>query len=387
MKLWKPDELFIHDDDDVKNDDVTRWILRRCGGVPVTYVTNARKDIAGKSKILNKTTGFLEKILAGKHVLYVAPGENAVDTFQIDDLRMKCPAFPRLKLSSNGCFFACEWCYLKLTYRHASPFIEVRVQYEKIKKQLEKKLSETTGGVMCNAGELGDSLSLDHLARAAASFIPWFGTTVNGHLFMLTKSAAADHLLKLRHNGRTVLAWSLNAPEVSKRYEKGAPPFTKRLEAARKAQEAGYPVRVRLDPIVPIEKRLGDKAWREIYSRTIREIFKAVTPERVTLGTLRFERNFHRMRGKLISQGCDLLATMKGMNPMFSKDPGTGKVGKYSFDIATRSEIFAFALGEIRKHSDCPVALCKEERKVWDNVGLDLSRCACVCQLHAVDMT
>lgn len=378
---WKPDELFIHND--VKNDGTTQWILRRCKNSRVIYVPSGRpQEIVNRSHILSKTTGFLDKILAAKRVLYVAPAGQAVDEFDIADDRIKCPHFSRLKLSSNGCFFACEWCYLRLTYRNAYPFISTRVEYQKIKDQLEKKLSKTNGGVIFNSGELGDSLSLDHLTRAAASFIPWFGTTVNGYLFMLTKSSAVDRILKLRHNGHTILTWSLNAPEVSKKYEKGAPSFANRLEAARKGQAAGYPVRVRLDPIVPTD----DGKWKSMYARTIREIFRAITPERITLGTVRFEPGFYNMRNTIFSPGCDLRATVEAMKPMFNKDPNTGKVGKYSFGPQTRSEIFSFAVKEIRKWSDCPIALCKEEEDVWKKVGLDLSRCACVCQLHAVDM-
>jgi hypothetical protein len=35
----------------------------------------------------------------------------------------------------------------------------------------------------------------------------------------------------------------------------------------------------------------------------------------------------------------------------------------------------------------CHIALCKESAPVWEAVGLPLSKCSCVCQLGAVDMT
>ena len=44
-------------------------------------------------------------------------------------------------------------------------------------------------------------------------------------------------------------------------------------------------------------------------------------------------------------------------------------------------------IAKTREHSDCTIALCKESVAVWEAVGLPLSRCACVCQLDAVDMT
>ena len=77
------------------------------------------------------------------------------------------------------------------------------------------------------------------------------------------------------------------------------------------------------------------------------------------------------------------------MEPMFEPETfgGKKKVGKYSFTEDERTEIFTFAIAEIRKHApDVTIALCKESASVWEAVGLELSRCACVCQFGAVDM-
>ena len=52
-----------------------------------------------------------------------------------------------------------------------------------------------------------------------------------------------------------------------------------------------------------------------------------------------------------------------------------------------RVEISPFAISEIRKSSlEVVVALRKESATVWEAGGLELSRCACVCQLGEVDM-
>ncbi len=109
------------------------------------------------------------------------------------------------------------------------------------------------------------------------------------------------------------------------------------------------------------------------------------------MGTLRFEKGFYTMRKSIFTTGPELPAMMEGMIPMFepkvfegSKKP---KVGKYSFPEDERIEIFDFIIREIRKYSDCPIALCKESAEVWNQVGLDLSRCQCVCQLDYADMT
>jgi len=66
-------------------------------------------------------------------------------------------------------------------------------------------LSQTTDLVIFNTGELADSLSMEHLTRAAWEFIPWIGNTENGYLFMLTKSDNVDDILDLPHNNRTII--------------------------------------------------------------------------------------------------------------------------------------------------------------------------------------
>ena len=283
-----------------------------------------------------------------------------------------------------GCFYQCDWCYLKLTYRAAFPFITIRAQYDKIKEQLHKRLSQTSDPVIFNTGELADSLSMEHLTGAAREFIPWMGNTENGYLFMLTKSDNVDDILDLPHKNRTIIAWSMNNKRVSQKFEIGAPPFERRLNAAAKIQKAGYPVRIRLDPMVPFE------GWRKAYSATIKQIFSKITPERITLGTLRFEEGFYNMRNSIFTSGPDLPNFIEEMEPMFPPKRFSGlkkpKSGKYSFTEDKRSEIFGFAYNEIRKYSDCRIALCKESASVWKKLKMPLSRCSCVCQLDHANM-
>ena len=383
--MWRPKEIIVHNS--VKDDLVTKHCIEQCPGVPVKYVQSGiPKKIVEASDILNNAgNSMLDKVLAGKNVIYIAPVTKVVDTFTMPDDRMICPHFERLKLASNGCFYQCDWCYLKLTYRAAFPFITIRAQYDRIKEQLHKRLSQTQAPVIFNTGELADSLSMEHLTRSAREFIPWIGNTENGYLFMLTKSDNVNDILDLSHNKRTIIAWSMNNETVSKKFEIGAPPLDRRLDAAQKVQKAGYPLRIRFDPIVPIS------GWQEAYSDTIKRIFGKITPERITLGTLRFEQGFYNMRNTIFTTGPELPEYLENMEPMFRPKKFRGakksKSGKYSFTEKQRIEIFNFIISEIRKHSDCTIALCKESARVWKKVELQLSRCSCVCQLDYKDMT
>ena len=273
MGGWRPQEIVLNRA--VKNDPVTKYFLRKCKGIPVREVDKgSRSAIVGASKILSQADGqpssnkILSMHLAGKRVVYLAPaGSNVVDLFDMPDNRMMCPHFDRIKFASNGCYYQCDWCYLKISYRDSRPFISINTQYDKIKSQITNRLNKTNENVIFNSGEMADSLALEHLTRAGREFIPFFGKTQKGYLFMLTKSDNVDDILDLDHNGHTIIAWSMNEPGVSRKYEIGAPTFRRRLEAARKIQDAGYPLRIRLDPIVPVE------GWKEKYSKTIKSIF------------------------------------------------------------------------------------------------------------------
>jgi spore photoproduct lyase len=274
---------------------------------------------------------------------------------------------------------------LKHTYRTMFPYITVKTQYDLIKKQLKKRLTGAKQPVIFNSGELADSLAMEHLTGAGKEFIPWFGASDKGHLFMLTKSDNVDGILDLKHNGHTVIAWSMNNDKVSRKYEIGAPTFKKRLSASEKVQNAGYPIRVRLDPIVPFE------GWQGAYAETSQQIFDKVVPERITIGTLRFEKEFYVNREHLFNTGSELPDMLLNlMEPMFEPKILPGKkmpqIGKYSFPEEKRIEIFRYVIDEIRKYSDCKIALCKESAEVWEETGLNASECSCACQLNYADM-
>ena len=383
---------------EVLDEPVTRRIIERCPGIPVRIAETSRpRDIKAASRILSCAAALAERIAAGKHVLVLVPTtSNVVGEFEMADPRMGCPHFPKLVTVSNGCPFQCSWCFLKATYRSLFPFMAVHVRYDKILKKILRHVGGTSTSVIFNMGELQDGLALEHLTGAAQVLIPFFGRLPNAFLFMLTKSDDVEPVLGLSHNGHTILAWSLNTAEVSHQFEIGAPSFERRLAAARRAQEAGYPIRVRLDPIVLLP------GWQRMYADTIGRIFTEIAPQRITLGTLRFEEQFYKNREALVGQeetGLRLLTEMKQMAPMLPPmEVPTGKrdkygrpqmktsVGKYSYPEALRVEIFRFAISEIRKHFAGPVALCKETVDVWRAVGLDPRRCACVCQYDAADL-
>jgi site-specific DNA-cytosine methylase len=91
--------------------------------------------------------------------------------------------------------------------------------------------------------------------------IPFFAQHPYARLRVLSRCADFDNVLDLDHRCHTVLCWSLNPPAVRKDYELITPPVEDRLAAMRKCAGAGYPIRVRLMPIIPDWQRTTTSCW------------------------------------------------------------------------------------------------------------------------------
>ena len=53
--------------------------------------------------------------------------------------------------------------------------------------------------------------------------VPFFARHPYARMVILTKSADVENLLDLDHAGRTILSWTVNAPEVAQRFERNTP--------------------------------------------------------------------------------------------------------------------------------------------------------------------
>ena len=154
------------------------------------------------------------------------------------------------------------------------------------------------------------------------------------------------------------MSFSLNANNVASRWEKGAPPVERRIEAGRRLSEAGYAVRVRIDPMVPIED------WEIHYTELIKKVFDRYTPSRITLGSLR-----------------GLQTTVNGSNDRswveFLKEKSNW--GK-KVDFKTRYNMYNTVINYLREsYNYGEVALCKETVAMWCRLGMDYKKIKCNC--------
>lgn len=270
-----------------------------------------------------------------------------------------CPHFLELKWGT-GCQFNCAWCYLQGTFRFLEYKKEPRPKdFDRVAKALTALFEESEGAPeLLNAGELADSLMAEKKAVPFTRFVMNAVSTQDRYkILFLTKSTEVANLLKVKNKDQCVVGFSVNSVKVSNTWER-APRVVARLDAAKKLFDAGFTVRFRIDPMVPIE------GWKKEYSNLIDMIFKRVVPERITLGSLRGLQS-------TINNAQD-----KSWVMYLDEKSNWGR--KIALD--TRSEMYRFVIERLSdKYDYHNVALCKETVQMWDSLGLDYRHIKCNC--------
>jgi DNA repair photolyase len=205
--------------------------------------------------------------------------------------------------------------------------------------------------------------------------IEYFGTLEDRYLIIHTKTWNTEWMRDLKHNGNTIIVWSISGPTQSELIEPNTGTTLQRIEAARIAQDAGYPVRYKFKPIIPVRN------WREDAAETARMIFDRTDPDVISLCTFMW-MDVDEMKRRLAS-------VIDELDPEFlkaaeeSKDEVEDTRAK-PFPHWVRAAIYDHHLAEIRKHSaDVPVSLSTENFKMWGEftkkLGMTATNYVCGC--------
>ncbi len=184
-----------------------------------------------------------------------------------------------------GCPIDCVYCILQ-AYLNA-PWILHFVNIDKMFAELDAGLKGAGADMFfrIGTGEFTDSLALDRITALSIKLVPFFKDRENAVLELKTKSAVIENLQYLEHNGRTVVAWSLNSPAIMKSEEIRSATLDERLTAAAQCAEWGYQLAFHFDPIIEYP------GWQEGYRDTISRLYSTVPAEAIawiSLGALRY---------------------------------------------------------------------------------------------------
>lgn len=289
---------------------------------------------------------------------------NIVRYFEKTPKDICCPHFYELNWA-YGCRFNCSYCYLQGTFRgNTKPrYIPLKEVFNTLNKIFNHPYMKKP--TIFNSGELTDSLVFPSIM---AQICDKFEEQNTHKILLLTKSDNVNFLSeKLRK--QTIVSFSINASEVSKKWEKGAPSLPKRIEAAKKMHDIGYEVRIRVDPIFPIEN------WKQEYGRLLEDLLSEVTPDRITLGTPR-----GLVKTRLYSKDTSWWKFAFEKNP--SEDTGWGK----KLAPLARREIYLFIIEKLNELGyNNHIALCKETESMWKDIHIDpgknpnWEKCKCNC--------
>lgn len=309
---------------------------------------------------------------------------NRIRFFAKTPKEIVCPHFWEF-IWGTGCSFrpACAWCYLQGTFRgDITPRFFER---EELEKQLEAWFNDVEA-LSCHltdrpsdpqilvTGELADSLMGEQYwkQKYGIPFSHWiiqlFEKQKKHKVLFLTKSDKVENLLAISPHKQAIVSFSINAEQVAKQWEKGAyavSPIKNRIEMAGKLQDAGYEVRVRIDPMVPILE------WEKHYKELVDTIFSRLTPERITIGSLRGLESTIRF-----------CADRTWVN-FLSKDPtGWGR----KIPDEQRRAMYASLISYLKKqYGFSKVGLCKETHEMWKRIPIDAgsypywAECKCNC--------
>ena len=266
----------------------------------------------------------------------------------------RCCGYQVINIGMN-CPMDCVYCILQAYLNN--PWLSHFVNVDDLLRDLEGALlAEPNRFFRIGTGEFTDSLALDQLTGLSPILVPFFAEKKNAVLELKTKSAAIANLEHLAHQGRTIVAWSLNSPVIMQKEEWRTATLDERLRAAAQCADWGYQLAFHFDPIIV------HPGWQEGYTKTIDRLFQAVPREKIawiSMGALRF------------LPPLKAIATSRFPNSRFlAEEFVVGLDGKHRYFRPRRVELYRHLYALLRERADSRTCLylCMESDEIWREV-------------------
>ncbi|MCK5802807.1 MAG: hypothetical protein KAI66_08245 [Lentisphaeria bacterium] len=251
-----------------------------------------------------------------------------------------------------GCFHKCEYCPRG---RVATIMLDIEEWLERVDGLLEANPWQK----VIRFDTETDCLVLEPEYGACVDLVNHFARKDDRYIILFSKSDNVDFLLDLDHRGHTIMLWTLSTPTVSRAIEVDTATTEQRVEAARKCQAAGYPVRFKFKPIVPIRN------WREEATRTLEMLFEAVEPDNLSMEML-----FFSSVDELTSMFDMSLFEPDFVQMMREHEAAGGMADPYKvIPPDFRVEVYEYYAREVQRLSpQTPLSLCAESHAVWQKM-------------------
>lgn len=287
----------------------------------------------------------------GKRTLFLTENPGAFIRECPGTRHYRCCGYQILHIGTF-CTMDCAYCILQ-TFFHP-PVLQWFLNDERLFADLDEALVAHRFRRI-GTGEYTDSLIWEPMTDLNQRLIHRFSRQNDCVLELKTKTTAIGRLKNLRHNRRTILAWSLNTERVIAENERYTAALAARLRAAADAQDHGYPLAFHFDPIV-----IYDEAATE-YADGIDRLFQHVDPANVawiSLGSFRFLPDLKTVIQRRFSD-----------SGLVYGEFVPGKDAKMRYFQPLRIDLYRRIVDRIRRHApDIQVYFCMEDEKVWENV-------------------
>jgi spore photoproduct lyase len=277
-KSWKDPSRFIdriYVEESCIDLPYTNEILNRAQ-LPYTLVPDR-----GKPNDLDKD--YVNNLTAGKRQLFLCKNRGSFFKPCPGTREYQCCDYQVLNTGMN-CPMDCVYCILQAYLN--TPWMTFYVNIKKLFNELDQGLHNDPGRFFrIGTGEFTDSMAIDRLTGLSPLLVNYFNKQKNAVLELKTKSGAVGNLEGLDHNGRTIVAWSLNSPIIMRKEEIRSATLDERLDAARYCSDLGYKLAFHFDPII------DHSGWEVGYAETIERLYGKIPAESIvwiSLGALRF---------------------------------------------------------------------------------------------------
>lgn len=296
------------------------------------------------------------------------------------------PQWWDLGIGSGACGLGCRACFLMLTFRAMrDPLAHVLYDnYQDFTMAVKRWLSHPDRRPQHTLGvgiDCSDSLLYEGVTRHVRTLAPMFANPrynpQHNRLVLLTKSSNTHYLADIAPKNRhtTIVTFSLNPAPVASLWEgrwpdtgEAIPPtIGGRLVAAALAQQLGFEVRVRLDPIMTPD------GWQDHYRDFVKQV------KQMGLGFRYWTLGTYREKNPML----DLWRDRWGLPAMEwqPQDEDLAQDGTHRhLPEARRVEIYRTVQGLIRQEfPKAKISLCKETHRVRRQVaGMCNADCNCL---------
>lgn len=336
----------IHVEESCLDLPYTREILERAK-LPVTVVPDYQDlEVVPGSYPANLTAGKQHLLLCRNRGQFFKPcpgtREYRCCNYQVLNIGMNCP-------------MDCVYCILQAYLN--KPWLTFFVNIEEMFAEMTAAFAaEPSRFFRIGTGEFTDSMALDRFTRLSRSLVNFMAGQSQAILELKTKSAVIENLEGLNHNGRTVVAWSLNSTPIMAKEELRTATLTQRLAAAAQCARWGYKLAFHFDPII------DHPGWQQGYAETISRLFDTVPAESIvwiSMGALRYLPALKNIGARRFPQ-----------SRIYYEEFIEGLDGKSRYFRPHRVELYRYIynLLQCRAYAGTCIYFCMESDEIWREV-------------------